>query len=235
MAILSVLLGLILAFSISTHSALPSVATGLGAVLFLFMGVLSLRSEATSSREWRGFWFSLALLVCLAPEGYRRWQSAGWNSAFRPASFGPGDTIRVNFPKWIRSVRGLWRGTASAQLLVSEEPPRQLKVETSDKRWGSKIPIPRSGGTTQKSSAFVQVQLPDTEDLVGKSVRLDITLKVEYPQYQQGGGYSLRTETFRRTESVILGSMKLGQTYHSLCLLGVICGAVCAALGSKEF
>lgn len=232
MALLPLFVGFVLTLMAVTYGIAPSLAAGFGGLIYVAVGVYVLRTRGGFRRP-AALAFALAGLACLAPEGFRRAGGAGYNLAFRPAAFGPGDTVRVGFPRWIRSVRGLWKGAAQARLVAGDGAVVPVPARTSDRRWGDKIRLHRDRtGSTQKSRAFVELDLPKAPGFSGRAARVEVELAIEFPRARDGG-FALATDSFRRDEAVTLGPPGLGAAYLGLCYFGVVAGALLTAAGCR--
>jgi hypothetical protein len=174
---------------------------------------------------------ALALMVAavcgiMAPEVMR--MASGWplNADWRPPVAGPGDETTLYLSESIESIKGYWRGTASATATIDGEPDAAevpVSAVTEDDSWGNSI----SAKSSEKSSGsrlWVTLTLPDREDLTGKTLDLSIELTATYP-VSQGNMFDESTDTFHETAELQVASAGAGKTYNTLWWGGTLGGA----------
>jgi hypothetical protein len=169
----------------------------------------------------------LAVVVCAAPEGVRL--LSGWtlNDSCDPPVVGPGEKVRVEFPRRLGTVGGKWNGQAEVRLLNGEEnrlpADYSIPVSTNSATWGDTIEVLASHAN-EETPVWAELYLPDDPSLAGKSLRLQIDLSVECPH---GGpdGFSTVQDSFSGVFPIQVASTRMaGSEYNRL-------GLICVPLG----
>jgi hypothetical protein len=170
---------------------------------------------------------ALSLLAFACPELVLLANDWPTNPQCRPVVVGPGDTPGVYIPKDIDCIKGLWRGTATAEVLNYKElglSEARLRAESNKSRWGEKISR-QSGDTNGLPRLWVMIYLPDDANLVGKALVLQINMKVLYPK-QQGQGYVNVEETVVHDTTIELAPVGAGNRYRTLWWAGMLVGSL---------
>ncbi len=147
------------------------------------------------------------------------------NSNWEPDVAGPGDRVRTYFPNKLKSINGLWTGTASAEILNAEElglKQGQLAAFTRQTTWGQTIQTERKHAE-KFSELWAEVVLPQEPGLAWQTLHIRFTVEVEYPAlfyflYEDAG------DTIRHTESLQTASPLAGLWYAVLALGGMWIG-----------
>jgi hypothetical protein len=179
----------------------------------------------------------LGLLGFLSPEALRLVRGWPQNREWFPVVAGPGDEVYTYFPDKITSVKGYWKGNATARVDNWREldlPSPELKKPTSkNDDWGGRGGTIRIGSKESKTSThavWVKLQLPQGANLEGKTLRLHLDLAVTYPQLGKGpDGKDVWNEAvapFKRDSSIKLSSTRAGQRYRSWWWGGMTTGAL---------
>ena len=174
---------------------------------------------------------ALALMIAgvcgvMAPEVMR--MASGWplNADWRPPVAGPGDATTLYLSESIRSIKGYWRGTATATATIDGDPDAAevfVSADTKTDSWGNSIST-KSSEKSSSSRLWVTINLPDREDIIGKTLNLSIELTATYP-VSQGNMFDESTDTFHETAKLQMASAGAGKTYNTLWWGGTLGGA----------
>jgi hypothetical protein len=153
----------------------------------------------------------LSLPFVTAGELLRSVQDWPYNRDCFPNVVGPGDEITVDFPEKIESVKGLWAGQATGEILnIGELNAGNLHMHTSSKldTWGDKISVEHTN-STETSRLWMRIALPDNEGLAGKEMKLRLQLTAVHP-VAQGNGFVNQSDSFSHTVTI-----RLAKTQHA--------------------
>jgi hypothetical protein len=172
---------------------------------------------------------ALAVPLALAAPGLRL--ANGWavNPDTDPVVVGPGEEVKLTFPDEIRSVKGLWRGTARAEIENAAElgvAPGPLTVRAADDHWGASMFI-KDKEKDNPAKLWARVTLPSDRQLSGKTVRVKVTMTVTYPK---AIGVQLTDQTMEvtRTFPVEVATPGAGELYYQAWWGGMIGGSFIA-------
>jgi hypothetical protein len=172
----------------------------------------------------------MVVAICAIGSGEMVRTISGWhyNSNCYPPVAGPGDTILVYFAEKFASVKGLWRGNATAEFLNAAEvgydgPAPRAASQANN--WGGRISVkPSEKSTTVTPKAYVE--LPLSPALADKPVQLKIDLEVEFPALIGGDKFEVVTQTFSQVGDLRLASANAGSTYQQLWWGGTLGGGL---------
>jgi hypothetical protein len=170
----------------------------------------------------------LSTLVLPSAEYLRLAARWPYNAHWSPGVVGPGDHPRFYLDGEIKSVKGLWKGKATARVINAEElglaNVELLAATTKNDSWGKMI----FGKSTSARSEtpWVEIAIPDRPDLADKELRIQIHLDTEYPADVKGG-FIEEEKSFEQPATVKLASMPMaGSSYQGLYLVMGIGGVV---------
>lgn len=146
----------------------------------------------------------------------------GWptNTTCYPEIVGPGDTTRFYFNQEIKSIKGMWHGTARANIAAEGAPPipkLTASAQTKDSTWGDTISGKSVSNATNKM--YADVTIGDVPEAAGRTVKLDLQVRAEFP-VEVGGGFDEQGGQFAHTTSVVLAPPKAGSTFFVSSWLG---------------
>jgi hypothetical protein len=102
-----------------------------------------------------------------------------------PALVTPGDEIRVEVPANVKTVAGIWRATARAELVNGAEvgkPGLALTATTNDvPDWDNSLRVSAGSGEQHVASFWAKVRVPPAPELAGKTLKIRVDLDVKYP------------------------------------------------------
>jgi hypothetical protein len=158
--------------------------------------------------KWQLFFLFLALLA--APIAFHPIGAAavnGWvpNPDVNPSLIAPGDKVQVTFPDGFDAVSGLWSGTPKVTVENPQDfggRPPEVKVATRTGDWTGTI---SEGSGNQRTTAFADVSLPADDRLVGKTLRLNVSVSVKYPNQTGAKSFSNRAVNVNRTVNLVVG------------------------------
>jgi hypothetical protein len=174
---------------------------------------------------------ALAATAFALPEGLRAAGGYPVNSGCWPPVAGPGDTVRVEFPDHITSVKGLWQGQAHVYTLNAREvglpEDYAIPATSASGSWGGTIRV-QSDETKSRSALWADLHLPPAPDLAGKKLRLRVDLEARYPApAPQGDHFTDEKEMFSRTLTLQAApSPEIGAAYNAWWVGGVLAGFV---------
>jgi hypothetical protein len=165
----------------------------------------------------------VGVLALLAPALLKL--AMGWpsNPEWVPEVVGPGDEAYIWFPKKIGCVKGLWNGTATVGVANARELGLNLptlSATTKTDSWGNTISV-KSSEKNSHPRLWVRVHLPNDPNLVGKTLKLNLSLAVRYP-VAQGNRFSTTQETVGHQATLQVSKAGAGKTFKSAwwaCLL----------------
>ena len=157
--------------------------------------------------HWFGLMFGAAALVAvLAPLVLP--VVSGWtkNDTY-PAVVGAGDTTCVYFDQKIKSLKGMWHG--STQVTAKSNPELSFRGKTKNSTWGNTI----SGKSVsnENHAMWVEVTMPESTDVVGKTIDLDFVVNATYP-LEMNGGFDDMRDSFNHSESITMSAAGAGGT-----------------------
>jgi hypothetical protein len=144
--------------------------------------------------HWLAFLLlSLGIVALAAPEALRL--ACGWplNRDCYPMVVGPGDAPYIYFPDEVTSLKGLWNGEATAEVLNARElglTDARLPADGQHDHWGSIMFGKRVRAKTAR--LWASVAIPETEELVHKNMKIRINLNIKYPA--ESGAFGFREE-----------------------------------------
>jgi hypothetical protein len=161
----------------------------------------------------------LGLLALASPELLRLLHGWPANTEWHPLADGPGDEPYVYFPQSITSVKGYWKGNATAVILNADEIAGpgvlgQLRTSSQNDNWGETIHIGSKESKTSSKTLWVRVTLPPDPRLEGKTLKIKMTLDVVYPQlhdnsWEPAGGH------YEHVQDIRLGGAGAGASYKT--------------------
>jgi hypothetical protein len=121
------------------------------------------------------------------------------NLKLDPQIISPGDKVLIHFPDpGLRSMNGLWRASARAELLNAAEigGPATIPATSKTDDWGNKVWVrepsyPSLPEDSPMRQLFAYLHLPNDAALGGKTLRVRITMEVMYPTYQRPTGWDI--------------------------------------------
>jgi hypothetical protein len=159
------------------------------------------------------------------------------NPNWYPQVLGPGDEAYLYFSKRVECVGGHWRGTVDVQVLNAKElgidgAMPQLRGRTREDQWGQTITISRRGSKTSSPALWAYVMIPDDSRLVGKTLDLQINMRVNYPRLIGSDSYDDRhVEMVSERYQIVLSSARSGTTVRMVWWLGMVGGLLCFTVG----
>lgn len=168
---------------------------------------------------------ALALLpvLALAPELLRL--ANGWplNPEWRTPVAGPGDFAHMDFGESISSIRGTWKGAATAEVVNWQEvglPEKELKARTAEGRWGDTMFVKSTDENKSTGLIWANVALPRGQDLQGTTLQIEVKLTATYPAVVTNGTYSEMTRDFQRSLELRPASPLAGNLYGGAWVIG---------------
>jgi hypothetical protein len=159
------------------------------------------------------------------------------NASWYPQVLGPGDEGYLYFARRVECVGGHWRGTVDVQVLNAKElgldgAALQIRGRTREDSWGQTISISRRGSKTSSPALWAYVAFPDDSRLVGKTVDLQINMRVNYPRLVGSDAYDDRhIEMISERHQVTLSSARSGSVSRTFWWIGLVGGFVCFFIG----
>jgi hypothetical protein len=148
------------------------------------------------------------------------------NTNLYPPVAGPGDSSRVYMDKSIHSVKGYWRGSPHVTLHTPLSPrPMNVQAVTNQKDWGSTI-YAKSSEKNSSSTPWVELHLPQTPELVGKTVDCNIDLDVEYPESAASSSFETVSNHMTRATPIAFAPAGAGSKYNALWWQGTAGGMI---------
>ncbi len=177
-----------------------------------------------NGRQWIGVGILVsAICLALVPELQRR--LCGWpiNEIARPRVVGPGDTARIEMPGAIQSIYGLWTGEALAQVANSAETGATMngvEATTRTETWGERLDL-----YVRTTTPWVDVTIPDSAGLAGKTLQLDLFLNIRYPEEDGPLAFKEVSQTIRSSATLRLAPLGAGEFYSRAscwCVIGSV-------------
>lgn len=190
---------------------------------------------ALSGGHWTGLTLiGVALIATLSPlvlPGISGWET---NDTY-PCVVGPGDETTVYFDQKIKSLQGMWNGTVQVKVKNADELGGQqiFRGSTKNSNWGNEI----SGESVsdENNTMYVELSIPDSADLAGKTANLDFTVHVSYPISVGADSFDNRSGTFNHSESLKLSAPGSGTTYWQSWIYGQLGAVVLMLVGGFIF
>jgi hypothetical protein len=141
----------------------------------------------------------------------------GWpkNPAWAPEVVGPGDEACFYFRDKLTSCKGMWNGSASAQIVdaAGANLPAGFLARTKNSNWGQTI----SGKSVSNNAnhMFAYVTIPEQPDLANKTLTLAIATNVNFP-FKEGRSFSDQNQSFAEQTTLRLASPGAGALYSRL-------------------
>jgi hypothetical protein len=149
----------------------------------------------------------------------------------------PGEELHLGLSPSIRTLKGLWQATGSVSVIdpPADVPdcPKQLSFRSGGKPWGDRI-----GGTSaitwsdESVSPWIDVQLPDRPELVGKTLQLDIYVQVAYPIEWGTKTFENQQKTYNLKTSVAFAAPGARQSYRATWVVATVLGLLLCLGGS---
>lgn len=162
----------------------------------------------------------VTVLLPVAMATLLRWPR---NLAWAPEVVGPGDEACFYFREKLTSCKGMWHGSASAQVVNAEAgtPPATLAARTKNSSWGSTI----SGKSTSNSTnhMFAYVTVPLQPELARKTLNLTVATNVTYP-YKVSRSFTEENNAFQEQTTLQLATPRAGTLYSRLFWGGQLVG-----------
>jgi hypothetical protein len=171
--------------------------------------------------------YALGIVAMGAAEMMRT--ASGWpyNNECYPGVAGAGDSTRIYFVDYVRSVKGYWTGQAKVEVLNAQElglANPQLAARSKNDSWGSSISV-KSSEKNSSSQVWADVQFPKSANLADKEIQLKITVNATFPTIRGGANnFDNAQDTFTRTAAVKLAGPEAGSKYVSTYWLGMLGG-----------
>lgn len=165
----------------------------------------------------------LAVLIVPLPEVLRMVQGWPMNDRWRPPVIGPGDESTCTFDSKIRSIKGMWRGPASATVVNAKElglDQAGFPGRTSDDTWGNTISGKNVSSST--NNMWATIAFPDDARLANREIELNLVVQAVFPEERPGKSFDNTNDEFRQSTRVRTATAGAGSTYHDLWLWGHI-------------
>ena len=109
----------------------------------------------------------------------------------------------------------MWYG--STQVSSKSDASLQFRGKTKESTWGNTI----SGKSVsnENNAMWVEVTMPGSADLKGKTLELDISVNATYP-LEMNGGFDDMRDTFNHSESITMSGPGAGGTYWASWIYG---------------
>jgi hypothetical protein len=160
-------------------------------------------------------------LLLISPEVLRAKRPWPVNSHLSPSMIAPGEELHLGLGGSFRSLEGMWQATGSVAVVnpPAEVPncPRTLSFTSGGKPWGDRIEsASRITWNEQSVTPWLDVQLPDQPELVGKTLRLDIQMNVAYPIGWGTSTFKDEQKSYNLQTSVAFAAPGARQTYRAV-------------------
>ena len=149
--------------------------------------------------------------------------ASGWtmNDSYPPV-IGPGESTRIYFTDKIRSLEGIWNGSAAANIVEGEQI--NLRARTKQDPIGNSIE-----GDTSTRQMYVDLQFPQG-DYAGREFRINMKVDAQFPQAQGTDSFIIANQTFQATTDLTLSDSGSGSTYSNSWLGGQLFAIVAAVI-----
>jgi hypothetical protein len=186
--------------------------------------------KPTGLAHWLGIlavgWSAVVLLAPVIAKSAARWPT---NPEYVPEVVGPGDEFKMRFAESIEAVKGYWSGQPTVLVLNPEEVGNTpVRGTGSNTTWGDTISGKSVSNRT--TTPYAHIQVPNDPRLVGKSLRLRVTMNVSYPQ-KSGNSFENQRTTVARDIQVTLAAAGAGAHYTRTFWLGSVVGALLCVCG----
>jgi hypothetical protein len=169
------------------------------------------------------------LVAFLVPELFRALRGWKVNPEWVPVVAGPGDQPYFYFDEKITSVKGYWKGTPTIQVLNAQElglTTNTLSGISKADDWGQTIRIGSKESKTGTHTLWARVLLPADTRLENQTLKLRITMAVNYPQLQGNDRWVPDNMTTRPYEKTLqLSSANAGSRFRTSWWGGFLSGA----------
>ncbi len=179
-----------------------------------------------------------ALLLFLAPTAYAFAVGAKLNPNWNSEILGPGDEGYVYFSQSITSVKGYWntQGPIVVNLVNSAElglqgQPVNFQARANTSNWAGGISVSSKESKTSSPRLYAYVRLPNDERLIGKTLQLQISMNVQFPQLQGSNQFINVTNNFTHTAPLVVSASKAGSNFVGLWWIGFVAGLVLTLAG----
>lgn len=175
-----------------------------------------------------------ALGITLYPAAELLRITSGWasNPNCVPPVAGPGDEVTVFWPKSLPCLKGHWKGAAFVNL-VSDDPfatPMPLEATGRVDGWGGVIG--GKGAHNQDTAIWTKVKLPDDPALVGKKIKLDAKMSINYPHSTGLLSFEEAQVEFENVFTLKLAVPRAATRYNTAWWIGLIGGSGLVVLSS---
>jgi hypothetical protein len=156
------------------------------------------------------------------------------NAECYPPVVGPTDTTRVYMPDAINSVKGYWRGDPTVVISYDGGPKEGEKAQasTNQNNWGSTISDVKSSEESTRSHPWVEVTLPDSAELAGKTVHCEIDLALAYPRMAEAKTFNTVDDQMQHALDIAVAPRGAGTLYNTLWWGGTAGGGALALFAS---
>ena len=177
---------------------------------------------------------AVVVAVAAIPLGEALRLGSGWpsNPGFRPPVAGPGDRTLVQVPHEIQSLKGHWRGKATARVTNAAEigAPETLDAESKQDSWAGTIHAKSSEKNTS-NTLWAYVRIPDNADLAGKRLELRVEVVAEFPVVNDRK-YDIQQSKGELTTALVLAPPGAGTAYSLASWAGLLGGGGFFLIGS---
>lgn len=156
----------------------------------------------------------LAALGLLAlPQAMLKLSSWPVNANAYPPVVGPGDETCCYLTEKVKSIKGMWRGSAKAEGRVAgaQNEKFALGAASSTSTWGQNISA-KSSEKELNGILWVNLTVPDDPKIVGKEVDCDVQLNVTYP-VAQGNSFDDQNRLVKQTMRLTLAPAHAGRQF----------------------
>ncbi|HVZ37938.1 MAG TPA: hypothetical protein VHI13_01580 [Candidatus Kapabacteria bacterium] len=151
----------------------------------------------------------------------------------RPVVAGPGDAVQVYLPVAIHPVNGLWHGEGVVHIANAAElglADSMFVARSQSDVWGSRISNPSNSFLGE--DIWVGFDLPDSPNLQGRTLQVEATVDVKYPEMNSGRMSFHEVERMANySTSITLSIPGGGGLQKRLWWVGTILGVVMILLG----
>lgn len=167
-----------------------------------------------------GMKFAILLLMAslvLFPAAELLRLASGWpyNARCSPPVGGPGETIRFYTGESITSIKGYWDGQVQLKTLNEAElglEPNAFSASTHQQGWSAYL-YSKASENHDSADLYVDIAIPDSASLEGKTATLDITLDVASPQASTSTQFKRKQQQFKHSLSLTIAPRGSGSRY----------------------
>jgi hypothetical protein len=155
------------------------------------------------------------------------------NAGLQPDVVGPGTEVTIPLPFSTRTYAGNWRGLSpTATVLNAAElvTPATLPASSHKQHWGKITAVNDKKHPFEAVKPWIRVSIPDNADLGGKTMRLKVSLEVNYPT-QGGSNNAEKTTVVEKEVAIALAEAGTGALYRQTWDIGKWVGVGCCLLG----